>query len=182
MTCGGGGGVGGRGCRGGVLGDQPWLGDQIFNSHSRIEGTKGILTNDLHVAAEAAQIAAAGAEQIASVELNAPRSRLNQAQGQPSQRALARPRFADQAEGLTSVNIERDIVHGADFAFGSSTESGFAEWEDFGQVADFKQAHEWDVSRGAVLAVRYQRYRRKRANHADGVPAREVVFQNDAGE
>ena len=96
--------------------DKKRLGDDVFDAEAGIERGEGILKDDLHIAAQAAHFAGAGGEQVAAFEADAARGGLDEAQEQASERALARARFADQAESFAGVNVERDIVDGAHFA------------------------------------------------------------------
>src|ERR1022692_641698 len=91
------------------------LGDDVLDAEAGIERGEGILEDDLHIAAQPPHFAGAGGEQVAAFEADAARSRLKEPQNQPSQRALARSRFAHQSESFASLNVERNIVHGANF-------------------------------------------------------------------
>ncbi len=121
--------------------DDQRLGDDVFHAQARIERTEGILKDDLHVAAQLPHLAAAGGEQIVAFELNAAGSWLDQTKDQPSQRALARSGFANQAESLAGMDVEGDVVHGAHFAFRAAAEDRFAQQVDLGEIADFEQGH-----------------------------------------
>jgi hypothetical protein len=96
-----------------------------------IKRTEGVLEDDLHFTAEVAHLGVAGAEQVASFKLNGAGSRLDQTKDEPSQGAFARSGFSDQAEGFACVDVERDVVHRADFALRAATKQGFTQREDF---------------------------------------------------
>jgi hypothetical protein len=117
------------------------LGDDVLDAEAGIERGEGILEDDLHIAAQPPHFAGAGGEQVAAFEADAARSRLKEPQNQPSQRALARSRFAHQSESFASLNVERNIVHGANFTSGLSAKRRFAVRINLGQVADFDKRH-----------------------------------------
>ena len=71
------------------------LADDVFHSQAGIERTERVLKNNLHVAAEAAHFAAAGGEQVASLEVNTARTRLDQSKDQPAECALPGSRLAN---------------------------------------------------------------------------------------
>ena len=65
------------------------LGDNVFHVEPRIERSERILKNNLQVAPQAAHFAPPGREQIAALKTYRARSRLNQPENQPPQRALS---------------------------------------------------------------------------------------------
>jgi len=117
--------------------DNQRFGDHILHPHARIKRSKGILKDDLHVAAQAAHLAVTGCEQVVTFKHNASRCRLDQAQGQPAECAFAGSRFANQAESLTRVNVQGDVIDRTDFASSASAKDGFAERKNLGQIANF---------------------------------------------
>ena len=83
-------------------------------------------------------------ENVCAVEDDAPDVGLDEAEDEASEGALAGAGFAHQTERFTGLNVERDVVDGADFSSfvaSRSAERGFGEIEDLGQVADFDEAH-----------------------------------------
>ena len=50
--------------------DDQRLGHDFFHAHARVERGEGVLKDDLHVAAEAAELAAAGGEHVLAVEID----------------------------------------------------------------------------------------------------------------
>ncbi len=131
------------------------LGDDIFHAKARVERGERILKNNLQVAAQAAHFAPAGGEQIASFEADRARSGLDQAKDEASQRALARAGFADEAERLSGMNVERNIIDCADFSARLAAKRRLAVREDLRQVADFKQRHSCDASSTELLSREY---------------------------
>src|SRR5580704_14090087 len=105
------------------------LGDDVFDAKAGIERSEGILKDDLHIAAQPAHFPGTCREQIAVFKADAARRRLNEAQDQTSERALARARFSDEPESFPGMNIERDLVHSADGVLALRI--------NLGQVADF---------------------------------------------
>ena len=115
--------------------------DDIFHIHAGIKRPERVLKNDLHVAAQAAHLTVAGRKQVAAFKAHAAGSRLDQPQHQAAQSAFSRSRFADQAESFAGVNVERNIVHGADFSFSASPEHRLAQGENFRQIANLNERH-----------------------------------------
>jgi hypothetical protein len=108
------------------------LGDDVFYAEARVKGGEGVLKNNLQVAAVQAHAAGCG---------------LDEAKDKTSESALARPRFADQTERFASVEVERNIIDGANFAARFPAERRFGVGEDFRQVANLEERH------AAMLAV-----------------------------
>ena len=79
--------------------------------------------------------------QIDAVEQNDAGSGLDQPEDQASQRAFAGARFAHQAQRFAFLDVERNIVHGANFTGTAAAKCRFGEIENLGQVADFEQRH-----------------------------------------
>jgi hypothetical protein len=133
-----------------------------------------------------------------TIEANAARRRLNQSQDEPSERALAGTRLAHQAESLSRLNHQRNIVDRPHFALGVVTEEGSAEWINLGEVADLKQGHEAIVTalsrlsraerqrplasqQGERIALLQcdHRHGEQRCHEPDNAPAREVLVQEE---
>ncbi len=139
---------------------------------------------------------AAGREQIGVLETDASGRRLDQAQDEASQRALAGAGFAHQAKRFAGVDVERNVIDRADLA------------EDFGQVANFEKGHRVDAnsrwlriltdshgSNPKKISAIFRNigmwlsplrrsaaatWRRQRRQQPDKLPAAEVFFQNEA--
>ena len=126
------------------------FGDDVLHAKARVERGERVLKDDLQVAPKAAHFAPVGCKQVATFEQNRAGSRLNQAQNQASERALAGAGFADQAQCLSAMNFERNVVDGANFTARFSAQSGVGVGENFREVADFQQGH---VAMLAVLAT-----------------------------
>src|SRR6516225_1716518 len=75
--------------------DDKRLGDDVFDSQSRVERAEGILKNDLQVAAEPAELGVSGGEQVVTVEVDAAGGGLDEAQDEAAEGAFARTGFAD---------------------------------------------------------------------------------------
>ena len=133
------------------------FGDDIFDPKSRIERSEGILKDDLHIAPQATHFAAAGREQVFAFEINAARCRLDQPQDQPPERALARTGFAYQPERFAGMNVERDVVDGADFpASRFCAERRFVLRINSGQVANFDERHKLAFNRYPLHSFKYR--------------------------
>ena len=126
------------------------LRNDVLDAEAGIERAKGILKNDLHVAAEAAHFGASSGEQVVPFEMDAAGSGLDEAEDEASESAFAGTGLADQAESFAGFDGERDVVDGADFGVGMASEERFAERVDFGEIADFDEGHEGMV---AVVVV-----------------------------
>ena len=86
------------------------LGQDLADGHARIERRIGILEDDLRIAAEGAQFVGVQCEQIASLEANSSRIRLDQAQHQPADGGFAAAGFADQRQRLAGIDAEADAI------------------------------------------------------------------------
>src|SRR5579862_1243390 len=117
------------------------FGYYISDSHAGIERTERVLEDDLHLTAEAAQLLASRAKEIARVKLNAARARLNKPQDHAAERAFPRPRFPDQAEGLPGLNVQGYLIDGANFVLRVSSKDRLAREESLAQFTDFNQGH-----------------------------------------
>lgn len=90
--------------------DYEWFGEDVADTHARVERAAGVLKDDLHVASQFTQRARRCRENIPPVEYDTPRSRGNEAQyGTPHGR-FARSRFPDQRERLAACDTEGDRV------------------------------------------------------------------------
>jgi hypothetical protein len=126
--------------------DEERLGDDVFDAEAGIERGEGILKDDLHIAAQAAQVGVAGGEQIAVFEADAAGSGLDEAKNHASERALAGTGFTDQSESFAGMDVKRNLVDGTDLAMrilagGSAAEDGHAVRINLGQIADFDKRH-----------------------------------------
>ena len=89
------------------------LADDVGHGGQRIEGRVGILEHHLHVATSLAELVALQREDVATVQLDRTRSRLDETQHESTGRRLARPALADEAEDLTATDVEAHTVDGA---------------------------------------------------------------------
>src|SRR5207247_5488360 len=79
--------------------------------HARIERAVGVLEDDLHLAAERAQLARPAGQERAPLERHLARGGLDEAEHQAPERRLPRARLADEAEGLAPLDGERHADH-----------------------------------------------------------------------
>ena len=124
------------------------LGDDFFHAHARVERGKGVLKDDLHVAAETAELTAVGCEYVLAVEGDGAGSGLDEAENHASQSGLTAARFADKAECFSLSDVERDTVHSANLALGLA-EHAFVSLVDLDQVADGEQRHGMNIEQHA---------------------------------
>src|SRR5918993_5185064 len=86
------------------------LADCVDNLTAWIKRSVGVLKDHLEVDALAAQRLAVEAGDVLAVEPDRARSRLDQANDEPSRRGFTAARFADEAEGLALPDGERHPV------------------------------------------------------------------------
>ena len=94
------------------------IADHLLHRHARIERGERVLEDEAHVAVESAELALA---ELGDVDLPAlvaaigdrARGRLDGAQDQPAERRLAGAAFADDAEVFAGIEVEADVVDGA---------------------------------------------------------------------
>src|SRR6185295_18904721 len=86
------------------------------HGHARIERAVRILEDHLHFPPQRTQLALAELRELAAVEPDLARGRLEQAQHQPAGGRLAATRLADQREGLPRMHLEAHAVDRLDAA------------------------------------------------------------------
>src|SRR6185437_6969399 len=101
---------------------------------------KGILKDDLHIAAQAAKLTGAGGKDILTVEGDGAGSGFDEAKNHPPQRRLTAAGFTYKTERFTLIDVERNPVDGADFARGFANHA-FVSLVDLDQVSDREQRH-----------------------------------------
>lgn len=99
--------------------DAQHLGDLRADAHDRVEADHRVLRHEADgAAAHGAQRAVVGGEQVGAVEQHPPGGHAPAPGEQPQQGVhggrLARPRLADDREGLAAGEGERDVAHGDD--------------------------------------------------------------------
>src|SRR5206468_934791 len=92
--------------------DREPFADDALHAHVRIERAVGVLEDDLHLAAQRAQLARPERQERASLEQHLARGGLDEAEHETPEGRFARARLADQAEGLARLDGERHAVHG----------------------------------------------------------------------
>src|ERR1700756_6047901 len=117
------------------------LGDVVFHAKTGIERGEGVLEDDLQVASQFAHLAAADAYQIPAIVNNGSRCGLDQTKNEAAEGALARAGFAHQPQRFAGVNLQRNIIDGANFSAKLAGKGRVAVREDLGQVADFEKGH-----------------------------------------
>src|SRR5579864_4678307 len=123
------------------------LGNDVFDAKAWIERGEWVLKNNLHVAAQPPHRGSATegvstprqVHQVAAIKQNRSRSRLDQPQNQPPQRALAGAGFSHESQRLPRVDIERYAIDRANSPARLSPKGRFAMRESLRQVADFNQ-------------------------------------------
>src|SRR5829696_199085 len=86
------------------------LGDDVAYDHTRVQGGLGVLKDHLHLAVESPALIALGLVDVLAPEEHLATRRLVKPDQHPSRGRLAAARFADQAERLALIDLERDPV------------------------------------------------------------------------
>src|SRR6185436_13565730 len=94
--------------------DADGLADDLAHVHARVQARVRILEDDLHLAAEGAHLRRAEREDVASVVHDAAVARLDQAEDEAAERALAAAALADEAERLAPADADGDAVDRAE--------------------------------------------------------------------
>src|SRR6266545_416634 len=90
------------------------LGDDVADGHPWVQGGVRVLKDDLHLPPHLPQLRARHLRQVLAEEANRPGGRLQELKDAVAGRRLARARLAHEAERLTRVDLERDVVDGLD--------------------------------------------------------------------
>ena len=96
--------------------DDERLAQHVDDAHARVQRRVRVLEHDLQPPAERPQLAAGELLDLAPVEADHARRRIEQAQHEPARRRLAAPRLPHQPDGLAPVEREAhavDRVHDA---------------------------------------------------------------------
>ena len=94
--------------------DDQRLGDELEHGHPRVQRGVGILEDELHAPAQAAQLLALRGGDVLAVEDDPARRRIDAPEHGAPDRGLARAGLADEAERLAVVHGERHVVDGVD--------------------------------------------------------------------
>src|SRR5262249_37533370 len=94
--------------------DADRLADDLAHRHARVEARVRVLEDDLHLPAQRPELCLSERDDVAAVIDDAPERRLDEAEDQPPQGALAAPALADEAHRLAAAHAERDAVDGAE--------------------------------------------------------------------
>jgi hypothetical protein len=90
------------------------LADDLAHGHVRVQRRVRILKDDLHAAAERAELLLGHLRDFPAVEEDAPRGGLDEAEDRAAERALSAARLAHEAERLAAADVERGAVDGVD--------------------------------------------------------------------
>src|SRR5581483_4613048 len=127
------------------------LAEDLSDRHARVEGSIGILEDDLRLPAKRAQRIRVEVEQIAAFEPNAARVRFDQAQHEAADGGLAAAGFADESQRLAGIDVEADAVDRSDES-GRPAEQIARRREMLDQVFGFeKRGHDTSLSKGALM-------------------------------
>ncbi len=93
--------------------DGEGLADDLADAHFGVEGGEGVLEDHLHAAAEGAELAGVGGEDVGGIEGDGAGGGLDEAQEHARDGGFAGAGFADEAEGFAAVEGEGDVVDDA---------------------------------------------------------------------
>jgi hypothetical protein len=93
--------------------DHERLTDDVGYRHARVQAGIRILEDHLHLAAHLAEFLALQVHQVHAFEFHRAGGRAVQLQDRPTGGGLATARLANQAQGLTALDIEADTIHRA---------------------------------------------------------------------
>ncbi len=120
----------------GVAVDRERLADDVAHGHPWVERGVRVLHDELHPAAQPAQLRLRQREHVAVLEQHAARGRPLRAHQEPGQRALAAAGLADQAERLSPAQLEGDPVDGLDLPDLLPEQHALGQREVLGHRAD----------------------------------------------
>ena len=133
------------------------LADDLAGPLARVERGVGVLEDHLHLAPQRPHLPPREAGDLAPVEADRARGRLDQLQDRAAERRLAAARLADQAERLAAPDAEADAVDRADLVDLAVDQEPAPDREVLDEVGDLEQ-------RGAVRLI--ARSRRLQADPA----------------
>jgi hypothetical protein len=95
--------------------DEEGFGEDLADGHAGVEGGVGVLEDDGHVAAEAAEMRGGDGEEVDGgavwrVEEDLAAGGLDEAEEEAGEGGFAGAGFADEAEGLAADEVEGDVV------------------------------------------------------------------------
>lgn len=96
--------------------DGEGLGEDLADGHAGVERGVGVLKDDLHAAAEGAEMAGGGVGNVGAVEVDRAAGGLDEAKHHAGDGAFAAAGFADDAEGLSAMDGEADVLDDGRFA------------------------------------------------------------------
>jgi hypothetical protein len=111
---------------------------QHAHGEARVEARVGILEDDLHLAAQRAQIAARKPRDVLAVEAHRARGGLGQPENAAPGRGLAAAALPHQTEHFALVHVEGHAVHRAHLP-GLPAEESATDGKVLDQVADLEQ-------------------------------------------
>ena len=94
--------------------DHERLADDVADGHARVERCVRVLEDDLHLAANVAQLPPRQVRDVTTVELDLARRRISQPDQRAREGRLATPGLADEPERLPGVDRQIDAVDGMD--------------------------------------------------------------------
>ena len=86
------------------------MGDGVADGHGRVEVGVRVLEDRLHPAPERTQVPLGEPGDVAALELDPPRRRLDEPQHRPPERRLAAAALPDDSERLPAEDLETDAV------------------------------------------------------------------------
>ena len=126
--------------------DHERLGDDALHAHTRIERGVRVLKHDLHVTADAAQVASREPKQVAATKADLAGGGLDEPERASPRRGLAAAGFADQRQRLAGCDRKAHVVYRAERA--ACAEEVPAERILLDEVPDLEQRRHRGVERG----------------------------------
>src|SRR3954468_20081324 len=131
------------------------LADDVAGRHARIERRERILKDDLHLPSVGAQLRLGEMRDIRAVDLDLPRSRLDQPQDRATNGGLAAAGLAHQRERLAGADRERHAIDRIDVT-GRAAQQALLDREMLLEVRDLEN--------GRSRRLRHCRLRKSRSN------------------
>ena len=98
--------------------------DDLLDRLALVQRRVRVLEDDLHLAAQPAELAGGDTEEVGRLEMDGARGRLVEPEQQARERRLPRAGLADEPDRLAAVEHERDVVDRLDDAAASGVRRG----------------------------------------------------------
>jgi hypothetical protein len=130
-----------------LLVDGEGFGEDLLDAHAWVERSIGILKDDLHAAAQSAELVWFGCQEIMIGEADGASCGLDEAEEHAGYCALPGAGLAYEAEGFTASDVEGDLIDNTDFRWGSAGSGVLFHKVRCGEQDVGLGQHKWDGSR-----------------------------------